>query len=362
MDTKVQLKSANLTDTGKFFPVPGAVISTKDTHNLDTLAQLTGLAIDKGCRGSASEEKRDGVGMLRRRAKSKYFTQMVAVPLAELRNGLQQYYRNAFYCNNALHQEGITVTSKYCNTRICNTCNRIRTAKLINGYAGELQKIPNKRFVTLTVPNVPAIQLRETIDGMIRTFQKMLKKYSYDKKSIAGLRKLEITYNAVRDDYHPHFHLIIDTLDNAKIIQDMWLKLNPTANLAAQDIREVDDNSMIELFKYSTKVVTDVKGNGVVNVQALDTIMHAIYKRRIIQPFGNIKKDVSEEVSELQSATYPGIPEYDVMEWYWEKDDWVNEYGELLTGHSSESHYLNSIQIISTVDKYCKNTQVIHSG
>lgn len=352
MSTKVQVKSGIITDTGKFFPVSRLLPSAKEAHNLDTLAQLTALPIDAGCKGNHSDNKcSEGVVKLRRRAKSKYFTQAIAIPLADRHNKLEKYYRNAYYCNHDLLQVGITVTSKYCNTRICNTCNRIRTAKMINGYAGELEKIQNKRFVTLTIPNVAAEQLRETINDMLLCFRKILKAYAYSKKSIGGLRKLEITYNAMRDDYHPHFHLIIDSQDNAENVQKMWLKLNPTAKSIAQDIREVDDNSMIELFKYSTKVVTDVNGNGVINITAVDVIMNAIYKRRIVQPFGNIKKDVSEEVSELHSAVYPGIPEYEMMEWQWEKDDWHNEYGELLTGHNAENHYLRTIQIIDVVDK-----------
>jgi len=61
----------------------------------------------------------------------------------------------------------------------------------------------------------------------------------------------------------------------------------PDADRSAQDIRPSDDNSMIELFKYTTKIITgkDItrKGNAVelnVNPEALDVIFRAMYKRR----------------------------------------------------------------------------------
>lgn len=312
-----------------------AVLEQKKTPLfLDTLAQLELSNGGAGFRGPFLIDPNDGVSKLRKRAKSKYFTGLIAIPLAELRNKLEKYYRNAHYCNNTLLQSGLRVTSKYCNTRICNTCNRIRTAKLINGYQSELAEHPNKRFVTLTVPNVLNDQLELAIADMQKCLFLIKATMKRQKIKYAGLRKLEITYNAIRNDFHPHFHLIIDSLENAEIFLNLWLKMNPYANRGAQNIREVDDDTMMELFKYSTKVITDVNGKGVVNIPAVDTIMRAIYGKRVIQPFGAIKKQVSEEVEELQAHEYVGIPEYEMMEWVWEKEDWVNEYGELLTGHT----------------------------
>jgi hypothetical protein len=219
---------------------------------------------------------------------------------------------------------------------------------MINGYSSELAKYPNKRFLTLTVPNCPGAELETTIAAMQKCLFKIKGQMKKHKMHYAGLRKLEITYNAIKDNYHPHFHLMIDSLENAEFILEKWLKMNPDANRAAQNIREVDDATMIELFKYSTKVITDVNGKGVVYVEAVDTIMRAIYGKRIIQPFGDITKQVSEEVEEIQAQTYSGIPEYDMMEWVWEKEDYVNNYGEMLTGHTPSPE----IRALKFVDKF----------
>ena len=62
--------------------------SPKKGVSLDTLAQLTAYAPDN---------------RLLKRARSKYFTSQIAIPLAELRSPLEKYYRNAYYCLSLIH-------------------------------------------------------------------------------------------------------------------------------------------------------------------------------------------------------------------------------------------------------------------
>lgn len=308
---------------------------------LDTLAQLP----PKSEKPHKNTQKRNKETLLRR-ARSKYFTQQIALPLAELRGDLEKYYRNAYYCNCELHQVGQKITAKYCNTRICNNCNRIRTAKMINGYRSEIEAMQEPQFVTLTIPNVPAQTLTEALDQIRKRFRLITKRFQKAKMKYAGIRKLEITYNPIRNDYHPHLHCIIDGEENARYMQAVWLELWPDALPIAQDIRPVDNSSMNELFKYAAKVVDTKDGERpTVYIHALDVIMRALYRRRIIQPFGSIKKEVSEDVDELQAEEYDGIPYYDMMTWQWQKCDWVNEYGELLTGYTPSEELLKLVVI-----------------
>ena len=270
---------------------------------------------------------------LDKRAKSKHFTGKLAIALADLGGDLEKYYRNAFYCNHTLTQVGTKITGKYCNTRICNTCNRIRMANMINGYGPVLQELKDLQFVTLTIPNIPGEELPGAITAMGKSFVKVMDRLRKRSISYGGIRKLEITYNTVRNDFHPHYHLIVSGAVVAKTIVDEWLLLNPTAKIYGQNIRPVDANSLKELFKYTAKVVSVVNGKQIILVKVVDTIMRALYKRRIVQPFGYIKKYIEEDIDELQSDTYD-IPYYENMEWRWEGEDWCNEYGELLTGYT----------------------------
>lgn len=302
--------------------VPTGNFSKPVGGSLDTLGELRNCTV----------EHRDD--KLLKRAKSKHFTGKMAIALAELHSPLEKYYRNAFYCNHSLTQSGQTLSGKYCGTRICNTCNRIRTAKLISGYEQAIKKFDDPQFVTLTVPNVQGDLLSQKLDEMYKKFRKITDRLRKKKLKYAGLRKSEVTVNVIRDDFHPHFHLIVDSLEAATYFVKAWLELNPTSNIKGQDIRKADENSMKELFKYTAKVVSNINGKQVIMIKAVDTIMQALRKRRIIQPFGGLIKYVDEEIREedLKADRY-NIPEYELMSWTWEGTDWINEYGETLTGY-----------------------------
>jgi len=195
-------------------------------------------------------------------------------------------------------------------------------------------------FLTLTVPNVPEYQLRSTIELMAKNFnliRRSVKRYS--NWFIIGVRKLECTYNDVRNDYHPHYHMIIDA--NEAQLQEVvtkWLKYWPQANMKAQDYRPCkDEGSMLELFKYFTKLYKkDSNGKYSASAYHLDKIFQAVYRKRTFQPYGGIRK-VKEELDDLESTveTEETIERY----WTWFENDWIDsETGECLTGYEpSES-------------------------
>lgn len=289
--------------------------------NLDTLAQLE--------KAPQTEASSGGKKTLLKRARSKYISNNVSLKLADQGSDLKKSYFNTFHCCNVLTQHGQEVTGKYCNNRWCLTCNRIRTAKLINGYYKTLTELNDKYFVTLTIPNVIGTDLRETTKDMIKTFRAIQKTFCKRKTSIIGIRKLEITFNSNRNDFHPHFHLIVSGHQIAVDVVSEWLKRYPNANLQAQDIRPSDDNAVMELFKYFTKIVT--KGN--IFISALDTIFLSMRGLRVFQPMG-IKKNVSEDIEELRSEIYSDLENLETF-WTWIDNDWIDKNtGETLTGYS----------------------------
>jgi plasmid rolling circle replication initiator protein Rep len=170
----------------------------KKTASLDKLAQL-----------SFSAQKTTKKTLFKR-AKSKHFTNVYVKKLASLKSPLQKSYNNTIYgCSEILVQKGNKLTSTYCNNRWCTTCNRIRTAKQIKGYTKPLNNLIEPMFVTLTIPNVKNDILKGTLKEMLRQFTNIRKNLHSKKIKLVGLRKLECTYNPIRHDYHPHFHLII---------------------------------------------------------------------------------------------------------------------------------------------------------
>lgn len=277
---------------------------------------------------------------LKKRAKAKFFTNSYTMALASLKSGLQKSYNNTVYgCSTYLEQKGNKITGHYCNNRWCVVCNRIRTAKLINGYGRILTDLPDKQFVSLTVPNVNATELRATIKEMTYTFQLITKAFRKQGVYVIGLRKLECTYNPITRLYHPHFHFIIKGVDVAKKVVCEWLKRYPKASFKAQDIKPTYSNkgSIMELFKYFSKIITKDE----VNVYALDKIFTAMQGLRVYQPLG-IKK-VSEEVEEVIAEIVTDLKEAETT-WRWEQNDWIDvNTGECLTGYTPDDAMLTLV-------------------
>jgi plasmid rolling circle replication initiator protein Rep len=288
-----------------------------------------------------------------KRARSKFVSNHLALALVDTKSPLYQSYWNTWHCNEQLEQNGKSITGRYCNNRWCSTCNRIRTAKLIIGYTKPLSDLEDKQFVTLTIPNVKASALPTALEDMAFVFNQIREVFKKRKTKMIGIRKIECTYNAIEDTYHPHYHLVVAGLDVANEIVEQWVKRFPEANKAAQDVREANDNAVKELFKYFTKIATysKIDKKRKIHVQALDIIFRAMRGKRVFQPMG-IKKEVSEDIEEIQSQQYNIEDRNVVWKWVEEYHDWVDsDTGELLTGFVPGDGVLELLRNIEKSEK-----------
>ena len=222
-------------------------------------------------------------------------------------------------------------------------CNAIRTAKAINTYVPVIQSWSEAHLVTLTVPNCKAGDLKETIYNMYESF-KQVKRYvktNYNRKLIdfklIGVRKIECTYNSIRNDYHPHFHIIVKTKEMAEVLHDQWLVRQPSANIKGQDIRKADTACLQELFKYMTKVISKTKNESIIYADSLDVIFNAMKGRRVLQNFGFVLPKIIDE-DEIVKTTSEMIQA--VYEWQAEANDWVDlQSGECLTNYAPSEKF-----------------------
>ena len=319
---------------GEFFFDSVAAFPGTKSAPLDKIAQL---GTRSGFEGTAPGQV-EGLPALKKRARSKTYSDAVKRGLVRLDSPLNKSYFGSMLCVNALEQRGQKLTSRYCNARWCTTCNRIRTAQLINGYAPVLARLRDLQFVTLTIPNVPASDLRVTIQAMTKSAQRIQdahkKRHSRGLQSwqLVGLRKLECTHNWKTDTFHPHFHYLVEGKEAAAALVRDWLAANPTATHKAQDLRKARAGAEKEMFKYFSKLVTDQKGVKVTDTASLDVIFQAMRGARVFQPVG-IKKEVSEDIAALQSVETDIEPlAYEL--WRWFGTDWAShETGETLTGY-----------------------------
>lgn len=175
-------------------------------------------------------------------------------------------------------------------------------------------------FVTLTLRNVSGDCLAQTIRDMITEVQRiadMLKKRYHRGKGekFEAIRKLEVTVNPYRDDYHPHFHFIVRGEHNALLLLAEWQKAFNTATSAkAQDIRKADSKSIQELFKYSTKLaVSSTKKNKadkrpqVIYADMLNVVYEALSGIRTLQPVGFKLPSTESDIKSTGDIELSGI-------------------------------------------------------
>lgn len=314
--------------------------------NLDKLAQLRRKT------GNLHSAK-----VLERRARAKYITHSLTLGLINHNAGSKMIkpYWNTYYCNTEIKLLNGELKSYYCKNRFCLVCSRIKTATYINAYYEIIKSLPDLQFLTLTVPNVEYKDLLKTIEGMQNSFKVIRNNYSLRKK-LKGIRKLEITYNPKEDTYHPHYHFIISGEENAKALKEFWLKIYKNAKDIAQDITKCEINkdydSLIELFKYATKIIQkdiDSPKHKTVYFNALNNILIVLRKKRTFQPFG-IKKPIIEDDYSLEIENKSS--EIEFYHWEQEISDWVSNDGELL------SKYEPSPEIKEFVKRLDKQTMI----
>src|SRR5699024_3312021 len=158
-----------------------------------------------------------------------------------------------------------------CKNRFCPICawkKARKDALALSVMMAYLKQEEKKEFIflTLTAPNVSAEELNDEIKHYNQSFQRLMQRKEVRKVVKGYARKLEITYNEERDDYHPHFHVLVAVNKSyfnqatQYISRDRWLELwqqvtkNPL--ITQVDVRKVRgsrDDKVYEIAKYSAK-------------------------------------------------------------------------------------------------------------
>ncbi|HEV2017925.1 MAG TPA: protein rep [Gemmatimonadaceae bacterium] len=280
---------------------------------------------------------------------------------------LERSYRNTVYCASRLVQEGGTLSGRYCSNRWCLVCARVKTARAINRYSGVLQTWSHRWFVTLTAPNVATgltQELKRYLADVVAIQRAMKRTHGIP---LVAIRKLECTYNAERDDYHPHFHFLVRDEAAARLLLRLWLERRPDSSARAQDVRRADDGDVRDMFKYFTKLVTRTRAIAsagasvrVAQAEKLDVIFSAMRGLRVFQPVGFIlptdldeENDVGEEghtsAPDRTRSRAGDFPVAAFWEWSQESTDWFNlETGEALAEYEPSSGMRSLVEGIGT--------------
>lgn len=274
---------------------------------------------------------------LKKKQWSKYVSKGISLSMMHFNEDSKLFksYKNSTYCAETLLTNEVgKIHTTYCKNRWCLTCNRIKTARLINAYLPQLEELFQPVFVTLTLPTVEGEQLPNRIVEMEKQWRLLYnqtKKLKYQKthQIFKGIRKAECT---IRPNglYHYHFHFIIDGWAEGEWLVGQWLKRFPQADRKAQDIRFANEFAFRELFKYAFKA--EVKSGSKTNAKRYDLVFNALRGKRTYQAFGGIKA-IEEEFEDEDLTDAIVLEDMANRIFKWCTDDWFDKAtGEALVG------------------------------
>lgn len=125
--------------------------------------------------------------------------------------------------------------ANFCKNRFCPVCawrqaekDALKIGVIMDYLANEFGYV--FIMVTLTAPNVTGETLPGKITQYNQAFKNLCKREEIMCLNRGYVRKLEVTYNPERDDYHPHFHCIFAVnksyfTDRTYVSQEKWLNL-----------------------------------------------------------------------------------------------------------------------------------------
>ena len=165
---------------------------------------------------------------------------------------------------------GITkiVKADFCRERVCAVCAWRRQSKFVaqmSPIITELSKTYKFIFLTLTVKNCKIEDLKNTIDVMMKGYDRFLKRTKIKKSFCGCIRSLEITYKKEDDTLHPHIHILVavkpeyfkdkNLYISHKEIKKMWaesinIKYDPFCYV---EIVKDEESAKIEVLKYALK-------------------------------------------------------------------------------------------------------------
>lgn len=243
---------------------------------------------------------------------------------------------NAFWDIDIYHEQKVKDFKRtyLCKDKFCANCKKVIQASRMAKYIPMIEKQVNEEnlsiyHLTLTLPNVKGKDLYDTIRLMNKSFAKLIGYFKLKEKIkdvdfkdlgyVGAIRSLEITYNA--DMYHPHFHVLLATRRELKLIKDktnvyslkygkvknkfsdleiliqkIWYLLINKTRVTKKAIDKLDlgyscnldmfsNNDYNELFKYLTKEMSE--GHTEMSYENFKTLYVSTYRLKQIQGYGS---------------------------------------------------------------------------
>lgn len=217
--------------------------------------------------------------------------------------------------------------SNLCKNRFCPVCAWRKARKDALGLSLMMQYIKQEEqkeflFLTLTTPNVKSDDLESEIKHYNQSFRRLSNRKKFKSIAKGYVRKLEVTYNQKRDDYNPHFHVLIAvnksyfTDKRYYISQKEWLNLwrdvtdnDEITQVHVQKIKQNNNKELYEMAKYSGK-----DSDYLINQKVFDTFYKSLKGKQILVYSGLFK----EARKKLKNGDLDYLKEVDPTEYIYQ--------------------------------------------
>lgn len=228
------------------------------------------------------------------------------------------------------------IQAYFCKSRLCPMCAWRKSLKLFSDVLKIMNYIKADNgstypkceflFITLTVKNCKADELSKTLTDMGRGFVNLLRRGKFAKNVLGAYRGFEITYNEIRDDYHPHIHAIVmvkpSYFSSGYVTHSelctIWAKKMKLGYIPVCDIRKVKGNveqGVAEACKYPLKSNEYIKHHDInLSSTVTEVFEKALYHKRLTSFYGVMKevhnllglKDVEDNDNDLVKINEDG--------------------------------------------------------
>lgn len=235
----------------------------------------------------------------------------------------------------------ILAGGNFCNNRFCPFCSWLKAKRTAFELLELIKVVEYKEkfaflFITLTVPNVPKESLRKEIEDFNKSFKRLFQSQEFKAFNKGFIRKLEITYNEERNDYHPHFHLVVavnksyftsrDYMSKRRLLE-LWQRATRNPAITQVDIKPCRMNTVkqvMELATYSAK-----QGDLYSSKEVFDGFYEGLFRKKLLVYngiFKEYKKKIDTgEVDPAEVIELNQLLEETTKEFYlqWEKDNYL---------------------------------------
>lgn len=241
----------------------------------------------------------------------------------------RRYAKSTFCCHTVV-QDGSKLNSMYCRRIWCSVCQSNRSSRLLNAYRDQLEALPDVYKVNLSIVSMSGDQLSYAITRMNNTWRKIYKAMVRNGMKPQGIRALEFTHG--EKGYHPHYHILISGMDNAMMVQHIWLKhfgfeAGQPGQYVSPCLKDETGSivkSILDALKYSIKTEKD---GAMYAPDVIHTINDAAFGRQLVTPFG-IKKSPQDTNAPKRETSEAGWlkPGKEFYNWDDFKSGWLDRY------------------------------------